>query len=89
MNHAAGTWVKFTSDSRLRKISDKGVPDQKAMGEGVLIGENKEAVLVQPLGTDAYTVFFPDLDLFGWVYTYEFVVLRTKEPMKLTLKPVK
>lgn len=89
MSHATGTWVRFTADARLRKITDKGVPEQKAIAEGLLIGENKEAVIVQPLGTDAYTVVFPDTGHFGWTYNYEFYVIPNKAPLTLNLKPMK
>lgn len=89
MSYAAGTWVKFTADARLRKITDKGVTEQKNMGEGLTIGEQKEGVLVQAVGPDAYTVVFPDTGHFGWVYNYEFYVLPNRPLHKLNLKPVK
>lgn len=89
MSHTPGTWVKFTSDARLRKITDKGVLEQRNLTEGLLIGENKEAVLVQQMGNDAYTVVFPDTGHFGWVYTYEFYLMQNKAPEKLALKSMK
>lgn len=85
MAHAAGTWIKFTSDARLRKITDKGIQEQKNMGEGLTIGEKAEAVIVQQMGADSYTVVFPDTGFYGWVYNYEFYVQagRTPHPLKL------
>lgn len=89
MSLPAGTWVKFTADARLRKITDKGVMEQKNLAEGLQIGELKEAVIVQPVGSDAYTVVFPETGHFGWVYTYEFYTQPTRPLYNLTLKPVK
>lgn len=87
-----GTWVKFTADARLRKLTDDGLREQMSMGEGALIGEDLEAVVVQPISTGpnqpeiGYTVFFPEKNLFGWVYNYELYVqdpLRPKHQLNV------
>ncbi len=71
-----GTTVKFTSDSRLRKIAKDGVRSQSSMNEGMIIGEQAEAVITQVL-SDGYIVYFKEHNLVGWVYNYE---LYVKDP---------
>lgn len=81
-----GTWVMFTSDSRLRHLKE-GNREQLGMQDGLLIGENKRAVVVQKISNDSYTVIFPDTQTFGWCYSYEFVA--DLHAAKLPLKFVK
>jgi hypothetical protein len=87
MAHAKGTWIKFTADARLRKITDQGVQEQRNMGEGLLIGEQAEAVIVQQMGQESYTVYFPEGQHFGWVYNYEFWVQQGRPLLELKLVP--
>ena len=83
----SGTWVKFTSDGRLRKITDKGVQEQRNMGEGMIIGEKAEGVIVQKMGNDSFTIIFPDTNVFGWCYTYELYEQVGRTPHVLKLVP--
>lgn len=68
-----GTWVSFTADARLRKITDTGVREQRGFGDGIYIGEGKEAIVAQNLGDNTYTVVIPEGNYFGWVYNYEVI----------------
>jgi hypothetical protein len=87
-----GTWIQFNADSRLRQINAKGQREQQGMGEGVLIGEvntntgkRTEAVVVQPIGEDAHTVYFPEKNMFGWCWNYEVLVNDKKPTLQLNL----
>jgi hypothetical protein len=82
---AQGTWVKFTADARLRKLSESGHREQGGMHEGILIGEKERAVVTQQLGESAYAVFFPEGSHIGWVYNHECYVENPLQPLvKLT-----
>lgn len=87
-NLPQGTWVKFTSDARLRKVTAEGRREQSGMNEGVLIGEKLRAVVVQKMGEDAYTVLIPEGNYFGWCYNFEmYVEDALQPPAKLDLIP--
>lgn len=82
MSIAPGTWVKFTADARLRNITKEGLREQAGMHEGAMIGEVAEAVVVQKIGHDAFTVVFPEQNLFGWVYAHEAYVSDPRRPLE-------
>lgn len=78
-----GTWVTFTSDSRLRLVKE-GHREQLGIQEGLLIGEQQQAVIVQKITPDSYTIIFPDTQMFGWVYSYEIVADLAKPKLQLS-----
>ena len=89
-NIPSGTKVKFTADARLRQITAEGQRVQSSMNEGTVIGEKLEGIITQRLGADGYAVFFPEQNVVGWVFNFEFYVIdHNAAPVKLNLVPQK
>ncbi len=87
-NIPQGTRVRFTADARLRQVTATGQRVQSSMNEGTVIGEKLEALVVQRLGADGYTVIFKEGGHFGWVYNFElYVVDPMAKPEKLNVVP--
>lgn len=81
MTIAAGTWVKFTADGRLRSISKEGSRSQSGLHEGLLIGEQERAIVTQTAGADSYIIFFPEKNMIGWCYAHECYVENPRQPL--------
>lgn len=84
--YQSGTWIAFNAGALCREMSLAEGRKQLGIAEGVLIPEGREAVLVQPLGNDAHTVFFPKSNQFGWVYNFDFRVDEDRPRLALNLE---